>query len=268
MFKSFCGFAFNPFDKHFLSEKDSFMSRDHKEMTSRLSYLSEVRGIGIFTAPPGFGKTFSLRCFAKGLNPNLFQMEYICLSTVSVNEFYRQFCSVLGVDASYRKAAMFNAVQDRLFHLYKEKRKPLILAIDEAQELDVRIFKDLKMIMNHGYDALNCFALVLTGEPHLNHILEKPVHEALRQRVTVHYNFEGLSDGELAEYIYHKFRIAGAAQSILGDGVVPAVHGYAGGNPRLVDNLMTDALAIGAQAGKKVIDTDVVLAAANSQSLV
>jgi hypothetical protein len=32
--------------------------------------------------------------------------------------------------------------------------------------------------------------------PHLNNILEKPVHEALRQRIAVHYNFEGLSDGE------------------------------------------------------------------------
>lgn len=36
------------------------------------------------------GKSFALRCFAKGLNPNLYHMEYICLSTVSVMEFYRQ----------------------------------------------------------------------------------------------------------------------------------------------------------------------------------
>jgi len=267
MFKSYYGFSFNPFDKHFLSEKDSFISRDHKEMTSRLSYLSEVRGIGIFTAPPGFGKTFSLRCFSKDLNPNLFQMEYICLSTISVNEFYRQFCAVLGIDTSSRKTAMFKAIQDRLFHLYKEKRRPLILAIDEAQELETRILKDLKMIMNHGYDALNCFTLVLTGEPHLNHILEKPIHEALKQRITVNYNYEGLGDDEVPEYIFHKFRIAGAATSILGDGVVSAVHGYARGNPRLIDNLMTNALTIGAQADKKVIDSDVILAAINSQSL-
>jgi type II secretory pathway predicted ATPase ExeA len=267
MFKSFYGFSFNPFDKHFLSEKDAFISRDHKEMTTRLSYLSEIRGIGIFTAPPGFGKTFSLRCFSKDLNPNLFQMEYISLSTVSVNEFYRQFCTVLGVDASSRKTAMFKAIQDRLYHLYKEKRRPLILAVDEAQELETRIFKDIKMIMNHGYDALNCFTLVLIGEPHLNHILEKPVHEALRQRITVHYSYRGLGDDEVPEYIFHKFRAAGAATSILGDGVIPAVHGYARGNPRLIDNLMAAILTIGAQNDKKVIDSDTILAAVNSQSL-
>ena len=49
------------------------------------------------------------------------------------------------------------------------------------------------MLMNYSYDSLNCFSLVLTGEPYLNHILEKQVHEALRQRITVHYNYEGLS---------------------------------------------------------------------------
>lgn len=267
MFKGYYGFAFNPFDKHFVTEKDFFGSRDHKGVTSALAYLSEVRGIGVFTAPPGFGKTYSLRCFVKGLNPSLFQPEYICLSTVSVTEFYRQLCSVLGVGAGSGKAAMFAAIQERIYNLYKEKRRPLILAVDEAHELETRILKDIKMIMNHGYDSLNCFALVLTGEPHLKNILDKPVHEALRQRITAHYSYAGLGDDEVEDYIMHKFRLAGASASILGEGVVPAVHGYARGNPRLVDNIMTDALAIGAQTDKKVIDKDVVMAAVNGRSL-
>ena len=29
---------------------------------------------------------------------------------------------------------------------------------------------------------------VLVGEPYLNHILDKQAHEALRQRIMVHYN--------------------------------------------------------------------------------
>ncbi len=46
-----------------------------------------------------------------------------------------------------------------------------------------------------------------------------------------------------------------------------AVHGHSQGSPRLVDNLMTDALTLGAQLGKKVIDTDVILASVSSQNL-
>lgn len=37
--------------------------------------------------------------------------------------------------------------------------------------------------------------------------------------------------------------------------------------PSLVDNLMTDALTLGAQMDRKVIDTDVILASVSSQNL-
>jgi type II secretory pathway predicted ATPase ExeA len=149
MFKSYYGFAKNPFDKQSLLEKERFASCDCQEMVSRLQYLKEVRGIGVFTAGPGFGKTFALRCFAKALDRNLFQMAYICLSTVSVTEFYRQFCVALGLDPPHSKSAMFKLLQERLYFLFKEKRRPLVLAVDEAHELNSAILKDLKMIMNH-----------------------------------------------------------------------------------------------------------------------
>lgn len=84
MYTDFYGLGFNPFDKQMVKEKDAFESEDFREMTARLEYLKEIRGIGVFTASPGMGKTFALRCFAKGLNPNLYQCAYLCLSTVSV----------------------------------------------------------------------------------------------------------------------------------------------------------------------------------------
>jgi type II secretory pathway predicted ATPase ExeA len=267
MFKEYYAFSKNPFDKHFLSEKDAFYSKDHKEATSRLSYLKNIRGIGVFTSDPGFGKTFALRCFAKSLDRNLHEMAYVCLSTVSVTEFYRQFCAALGIDAPHGKPAMFKAIQDRLFHLFKEKKKPFLLILDEAQELSSAILKDLKMIMNHDFDSTNCFTLVLAGEPHLNRILEKPIHDALRQRIAIHYSFSGLSDTETEQYVLHKFRVAGAAESILGTGTLPAIIGYARGCPRLLDNLMNEALMLGAQHEKPCLDAEVMMAAANNLAL-
>ncbi len=38
---------------------------------------------------------------------------------------------------------------------------------------------------------MDCFALILVGLPHVTSILAKPVHEALSQRVVVHYNYRG-----------------------------------------------------------------------------
>jgi type II secretory pathway predicted ATPase ExeA len=268
MFKEYYGLSKNPFDKQSLSEKDAFVSKDFKETTDRLSYLKNIRGVGVFTASPGFGKTFALRCFAKGLDRNLHEVAYLCLATVSITEFYRQFCAALGIDAAHGKPAMFRAIQDRLFHLFKEKKKPFLLILDEANELCSAILKDLKMLLNYDYDSVNCFTLVLAGEPHLNNILEKPIHEALRQRIVVHYSYTGLSDSETEQYLLHKLRIAGAAESILGDGTLPALIGYARGCPRLLDNIMNEALMLGAQLGKPALNTDLIMAAANSLALI
>ncbi len=55
--------------------------------------------------------------------------------------------------------------------------------------------------------------------------------------------------------------------SIIDQAALSAVHSHSQGNPRLVDNLMTDALVPGAQMDKKTIDTEVILAAVSNQNL-
>ncbi len=51
--------------------RNAFESEDFREMTARLEYLKEIRGIGVFTASLGMGKTFALQRFSKKMNPNL-----------------------------------------------------------------------------------------------------------------------------------------------------------------------------------------------------
>ena len=121
--------------------------------------------------------------------------------------------------------------------------------------------------MNHGFDSVNCFTLILCGESHLNAILRKQIHEALRQRITIHYNYQGLSDEEAENYVIHKLNCAGSSRAIIEESALKAVAGHTHGNPRLIDNLMSDVLVIGAQQEKKCIDTDVILAAVNNQNL-
>lgn len=265
---SYYGLAFNPFDKQNQKESDHFESKDHREMISRLHYLvNDSRGIGVFTAAPGMGKSFGLRCFEKSLNKNLYDMKYLCLSTISVGDFYKQFCELLGLDPKGGKTGMFKSIQERLFFLFKEKRRPLILAIDEAQYLSGSVLKDLKMLMNFNYDSINCFSLILCGEPTLNFTLEKPVNEALKQRITIHYDFRGMDADEVSSYIYHKIKTAGGAPSIIDDAAISALVGYSQGNPRLIDNVLTNALLLGSQLEKNTIDAEIILAAVNEQAL-
>lgn len=264
---SYFGLTCNPFTKQGSSTKDFFPSRDFNEMHGALSQATKARGIAVFTSPPGAGKTFVTRAFSQEINPNLFCIAYICLSTVSIAEFYKQLCAVLGIPPKGGKPGMFRAIQEQIWYLYKEKRQPLILIIDEAQYLNTAILNDLKMLMNYNYDSLNCFTLILCGESYLNNTLRKPVHEALRQRITIHYEFQGLSDEEVPAYVRHKIRSAGGSDQIISEAAMAALNSMSQNNPRVIDNIMSDALTIAMQTEKHTIDADVILAAVNHQAL-
>lgn len=159
---------------------------------------------------------------------------------------------------------MFKSIQDRVHYLIKDKHKTIIIAIDECQYLNTEILRDFKLIMNQEYDSMDCFALVMVGLPHMNSILEKPVHEALKQRIVVHYNFNGLSVDETSEYIYSRIEAAGGARSIIDESAVHAVAGYCQGTPRIINSVMTNALILGTQLKKQNIDSELILAATNS----
>lgn len=59
-FKTFYGLSMNPFAKGALPTKDAFQSNDLKALMNRLRYLVNVRGVGVFTASPGMGKSYGI----------------------------------------------------------------------------------------------------------------------------------------------------------------------------------------------------------------
>lgn len=267
MFKQYYGMSFNPFDKG-LSEKDAFLTRDMKEIQGRLDYLKQTPGIGVFTAGVGLGKTFSLRCFREKLNPNITKFTYICLSTVTTIEFYRQFSDCLGLEAAHKKSVMFKNIQEFFDNMSSHKRIHYIVCLDEAQYLGSDILRDLKILTNFSMDSKTCFSLVLLGQPVLNNILMRQTHEALRQRILVNYRFNGLQESEASDYISSRFALAGASAAIMDDNAVLSAYGSSEGSIRKLNLIITKALMIGAQHKKQNIDTDIILAAVNEIELV
>lgn len=266
MFKQYYGMSMNPFDKE-LPVKDAFLTADMKAMQGRLEHLKNHPGIGVFTAGPGVGKTFSLRCFAENLNPNIIKFYYICLSTVTTTEFYRQLCAVLGLETSFNKSAMFRTLQEYFENMSINKHIHCIICLDEAQYLSNDILRDLKMLCNFSMDSKNCFSLLLLGQPTLNNILMRQPNEALRQRITINYSFHGLSEDEATEYIRNRLTLAGASSRLIDDSAIVSAYGSSGGSIRKLNLILTKALMIGAQHSKQNIDTDIMLSAVNEIEL-
>lgn len=266
MFKQFYNMTFNPFEKG-LDEKDAYVSNDLKEMTSRLEYLNKTRGIGVFTAAPGTGKTFALRYFVKKLNPNLTRIIYLCFSTVSTAEFYKQLSFALGLEPASRKCDMFKNIKEYMEIMNNDKHIHYILVLDEAQYLNSDILKDFKMLMNFSMDSKDCFSLALIGQPVLNNILEKQIHEALKQRIVINYNFQGISELEAREYITSRLLLASTTSSLFDDNAISAAYGSSGGSIRRLNMILTKSLIIGAQHELPNINTDIILSATNELSL-
>jgi type II secretory pathway predicted ATPase ExeA len=107
--------------------------------------------------------------------------------------------------------------------------------------------------MNTNFDSLDCFTLILIGQPYLSSILEKPVHEALKQRIVIHYNYEGLSPDEAKDYIYSRIELAGASRNIIDEAAVHAVANFCQGTPRIINSVMTTALILGTQLNKTLL---------------
>jgi general secretion pathway protein A len=267
MFKAFWGMEFNPFDKY-IHEKNAFLSNDFKQATARLEHLKNVRGIGLFTGYSGTGKTFTLRCFASSLNSNLYKVAYIPLSTVTVMEFYRSLAFSLDLDPSSKKVDLFKSIQERIVNLSKDKRIVPVIIIDEAQYLKTDVLNDIKILLNFDMDSKNHLIFILNGQPVLNNILSKQVHEALKQRIVIHYNFDGITKTEIKEYLLSRLQLAGIHESIFNENAFEAIYSCCNGSTRKLNTIVEKCLIIGAQRNSRMIDTEIVMFAQNETELV
>jgi type II secretory ATPase GspE/PulE/Tfp pilus assembly ATPase PilB-like protein len=80
--ETYWGMTLNPFTKE-LDVKDIFESEDMRQMSQRLEHLRNYPGIGLFTAPSGYGKSLALRKFTARLNPNLYKVVYTPFTSIS-----------------------------------------------------------------------------------------------------------------------------------------------------------------------------------------
>ncbi|WP_231968907.1 ATP-binding protein [Thermoanaerobacterium sp. RBIITD] len=142
------------------------------------------------TNAPGSGKSYTLKCFVNSLNPNMYKVVYIPISTLTVMDFYRYLSDGLGLIPKHRKCDMFRQIQDVILSYHSKNITPVII-VDEAQFISNSILDDLRIIFNFDMDTKNYALLILSGQTQLIIQLNRQAHEALRQRIVLNYSFKG-----------------------------------------------------------------------------
>lgn len=266
MYLSYYGLEFNPFDKD-IETKYAFETDDFKILKNRLEFVKENKTMALITGNPGMGKTFVIRNFLNELNSNLYKIVYICMSTITTYEFYKQLCYELGIEPPFKKVDMFREIQDRIINLSKDKKINVIIVLDEAQYLKPSILNDLKLLFNFDIDSKNYASLILVGQPVLNSILKRNIYDALSQRITVSYNMCGINKIELNDYIDSRIRLAHGNNGIFNEQAIEAIFNACNGSIRIVNNIITKSLIIGKSKQLQTIDSNLILEAVNELAL-
>ena len=259
------GLEFNPFLKN--SKEILYAGDEYNEALFRLDYLSGVKGFGLLTGAPGRGKTTIVRSWSAKLNPSLFKVIYTSLSTVTVNDFYRNLAFSLGAQAAYRKTENFHAIQGEITRLVLDKKKTPVIIIDEANYVSNGILNDLKILFNFEMDSRDRAVILLVGLPQINNTLRLTIHEPLRQRIIMNYNLDGLSKEEGREYIEAKLKGAGCNQPVFAEEAVEAVLNAADGTARMISKLCNASLVIGHSRNVNSIPAEIVMQAINDSTI-
>ena len=256
-FQFFYGLAFNPFEKG-IDVKHIFESHDFKQFSSRMEYFKSTKGFACIFGEPGSGKTTSLRAFTAKLNPQLFKLVYLPLSTVTVQDFYRHLAVGLGLEPRFRKVDLFHQIQEQIAKSFLQKSLTTLVIIDEAQFIRHEILNDLRLLFNFQMDSQNYAMLLLLGQPVLLNQLFLQIHAAFRQRIVIHFSFKGLAKDELQLYLTALLKAAGVAEPIFTPDAVEAIFAFSGGLPRKINSLAEKALLVGYQKQVRAIDADII----------
>jgi general secretion pathway protein A len=246
-----------PFDKN-IKSTDVLDTEPVKEATARLDYIKRRGGILLLTGDPGVGKTLVLRRYVDTLNENLFKPCYTPLSTLSRTDLLVHVNRLLGLPPRLAKSAVYTQIQKALVESKENSGKTVLLIIDEAHLLQTGPLEELRLLTNFKMDSYDPFILVLSGQSDLKRLMEFAVMESFNQRIAIRYHMPGLTVEETTAYVTHHLTLAGAAEPLLNDQALEAVHELSFGIPRRIGAITEQALTYAMFDHKRTVTAEMV----------
>ena len=266
MWESYFGFKRTPFGDR-PEAKQLFASVAWQQVKTRLEFLTQHPGAGLLTGEVGAGKSTAARMFATALNPNLYKILYIHFSNGSALDLLRQMALALDLTPAHFRGDLVRQIAAAIVRLHQSKKQHPILICDEAHLLPHPSLEQLPLLLNFDMDSSRYLTLLLIGQPLLRRTLSLQMHEALRQRIGVHYHLEGLTREELDAYLTQQLKASGVAQPLFDETARQGLYQATKGIPRKVNKLATTALRLAAERKAQMVDEALLLDAATEALL-
>lgn len=257
MYRAFYNLKGLPFENK-IKTSDLYLSKDMKELLSRLNYLKEIRGLMLITGDSGVGKTSVMRYFVENLREDSYKPVYIKLASVSVNDFYKQLDFLLSGEYHHRKDQTFYSIQNTIINLSASQNKIPVIILEEAHYLSLKNLLELHMLLNFEFDSKNPAIFILNGDASLKTRIIKPILTPLNQRIRIKFHLNSLPEPETKEYIEHRLKLVGSKENLLTEAAYSAAHSITNGGMRMINNLLDKSLLIGFSKKTQIIDEEII----------
>jgi general secretion pathway protein A len=258
MYLKFYGLREAPFnptpDPKFL-----YQSARHQEALAQLMYgVSERKGFVVLTGEVGTGKTTLLRTLLARLDRDT-HVAYIYNTSLGIKgllEYMLHDWNVKSTATTHTQRLM--ELNEFLIDQHRQGLSP-VLIIDEAQNLSVDTLEAVRQLSNFETANQKLMQILLVGQPELRTKLYSHELRQLKQRVGLRFHIGPLALDEVRQYIKHRLRIAGAANTnLFADAALDRIAEYSQGVPRIINIVCDHCLLSGFADDKRRIDAAVV----------
>jgi len=235
-----------------------WLGEKHKEALAALKYgILYNDGYILVTGDVGTGKTTLANALIDSLSNETVYAK-VADPGVGILDFFRFISDAYGMDKDFdSKGSFLKHFNSFLRNAYSEGKR-VVLIIDEAQRLSPELLEELRHLSNIEENGTRILNLAFVGQNEFNDILLEDANRALRQRITINYDIEPLTEDETRDYISHRLKQAGLEKNIFSSEAIHEIFLFSDGIPRLINVICDLALLSGYLEGAKKIEGGII----------
>ncbi len=192
-------FMSTPFSRQ-IDSSFLYQSKGHKEAFGRLQLMVENNHLGVLTGEMGSGKSTLIRHLFQNLDAKRYFPIYMSMTGLKPRDFYGELLRHVGEEIPFSLAKAKRVWSESLESRRAQGDKPLIVVVDEAQEMSPSMLAELRFVINHQMDSCSLFPFILVGQSEFRRTLRLKKYEAIAQRIPMQYHLTGLSPEETIAY--------------------------------------------------------------------
>jgi general secretion pathway protein A len=232
-----------------------WLGEKHQKALAVLKYGVHSKGFLLLTGDVGTGKTTLINALLRDLDSNII-VATVADANLETLEFFGFLATNFKIEAEFTKKVDFlTNFTDFLNNAYVNDKKVLLI-IDAAQKLSTELIEEIRLLSDIEKENTKLLNIFFVGENEFAKTLKES--KALRQRIALIHKIDPLTEGETAEYIKYRLKVAGTEKEIFNTKAICEIYAFSRGYPRLINIVCDHALLTGYVRHLKTINPAII----------